>query len=695
MSTEKTTPNVSTLMEAAEIADLGSATERDEGDVLAIDGILDEEDEDALIIDEAGMDFEDATAPESTAEPTAELPPATTTETPRPDESGNAAVPNGNAGNAADDNGAPAAADAAEPMEVATEATPTPSARVPPPPARNPMIAARDFRGTPEWDALQLEQQRKEKEREQRRPRSTIVVPPSRAQQARDREQARRKRESAPFDGSQWIAQEPKPPKTQAERDESDFWHLRTIGHRQSHPFDHIKRFGCARNRLSYGMLKKWHAELTASLINNIRAFPTSYPVRKIKDAYRRVNREVAPPDNGEFQSTASFMASAEVVELIRDVEAARAHEQNPSAFPPLRCQQAEHSGSYDSRATAGNNGRHPEWVPQEVVENLLPPRAGETRREPTEARSNRRWEEPQDADFRPTEQARNAPWADDAGAPAWGKKPDSPRQENKRAATTSHAQATTNPAKRASPPRAASAWNTALATRVQSNWNRQSTSTDSDTATVVPTTNKYALRKERKQQNKAAHQLKLRNSELDQAANAPAPRMKIRVKGHTFVAPELQARHLEEMRDVKYIVAGQPWHWYWTECAATKEHAAEHSRPCQKDLRGFVGITEYANEASEELKQRHALETLLHDAGVRSFLPAKLFQVEAEEFLRTIKDRQKLSDDLHAMIRSPTKETVDAGLDSISNNLKLRPRGFPYCQLLMLVQNHAYCVLS
>lgn len=46
---------------------------------------------------------------------------------------------------------------------------------------------------------------------------------------------------------------------------------------------------------------------------------------------------------------------------------------------------------------------------------------------------------------------------------------------------------------------------------------------------------------------------------------------MKIRRKGNTFVAPKLTDRHLEEMRDPKYIVKDGQWHWYWNECAATK----------------------------------------------------------------------------------------------------------------------------
>lgn len=165
-------------------------------------------------------------------------------------------------------------------------------------------------------------------------------------------------------------------------------------------------------------MLKRWHQELTTALLNNVRAYPESYPVRKIKDTYRRINRWTAPPDNGDFMSTASFMATEEVVSLIQLVERVRNNNQGSPTVDNV-------GDSNDRHASAGNNGRHPEWVPQEVVENLLPPRAGETRREPSEARAARRWEEPRsqaEADFRPTDQARKVSWADEASPPAWGK---------------------------------------------------------------------------------------------------------------------------------------------------------------------------------------------------------------------------------------------------------------------------------
>jgi alkylation response protein AidB-like acyl-CoA dehydrogenase len=77
---------------------------------------------------------------------------------------------------------------------------------------------------------------------------------------------------------------------------------------------------------------------------------------------------------------------------------------------------------------------------------------------------------------------------------------------------------------------------------------------------------NRYAQQRERKLANKAARQQELRDKELDEAANAPAARMTIRRKGHSFIAPELKDRHLAEMRPAKYTIQAGKWHWYFEE---------------------------------------------------------------------------------------------------------------------------------
>jgi hypothetical protein len=81
----------------------------------------------------------------------------------------------------------------------------------------------------------------------------------------------------------------------------------------------------------------------------------------------------------------------------------------------------------------------------------------------------------------------------------------------------------------------------------------------------------------------------------------------------------------------------------------------------------------------------------------VRNLLPPKLFKVEAELFLKKIADKQRLCDDLHKVVRTPTKEAVDEFLTNVRNNLKVDVTtlgGFPLTALIMLVENMTYCLL-
>jgi hypothetical protein len=103
-------------------------------------------------------------------------------------------------------------------------------------------------------------------------------------------------------------------------------------------------------------------------------------------------------------------MASNEVVALLRLVEEARAQES---------ARNNTSGGSYNTgNAPAANI---PSWIPTEVRENMLPPRdvdrrsSGQSSRILSEARANRRWEEPQtqaQQDFR--EEPMPKSWADD-----------------------------------------------------------------------------------------------------------------------------------------------------------------------------------------------------------------------------------------------------------------------------------------